>query len=336
MSYPYETIESFVKRLKNLPPTDYVNVKVKFNSMSLLSVNETGTIKRLWVYDINQEWNCLYLHDGKTLVSEILETLEPLVEKRGSSLLENTNLKLIKSDCFETCQVHSIVPFKETDYTKTHIFTKEHHMKWQEIEFNKNLEQFTKLTDSNQAVLIEYLKLCCSKYPELTIYYIDSKVFVTFENLLEHWKFVRKESFVEITENFFVCCYTIKYLEEMEEKRLEKIKREEEEKLKEELLEKIKKEELETQEKLLKEQEQLKKEQQEAQAKKEQGPKWYRVNYLLYTEEEMRVKYPKVPFGIIQKLFTEQGIAAADDRKFLHCSNENQKLFMQLVQLLDN
>ena len=315
--YEYETISSFVEKLKTLSPTDYINVAVNLCNILYIHCNDDGLIQRSFIYGIDN-WNSLYLLPGKTLISDALKTLEPLIEKKGSCLIElyvNTNrsYQLINSNTLDVIKTYAIVPLQNNDINvrKTHIFTEEHHVKWQKDDFLKNLEHFTKLTKNNKRMLHDYLETCCIDYPKLDIYVIDTEVFTDFESIKECIDNINEDAkkyFVN-KENLWICSNNIKELEHI-------INRDEEAKDKEE-------QELESK---------LKQE-----AKQKEPRIFYRVGFMPYTEPQICEKYPKMPFEMIVKMFTiKVEYLNFNGEKEIVLSCPDYVMFEKLVEILSS
>ena len=341
--YDYETISSFVEKLKTLPAEDEINIEICSYNKVFIDCNDKGLIQRHYADD---KWNSLYLTPGKTRVSEALKVLEPLTEKNGSCLIEfytDGLYKLINRNSMGIQKTHTIVPFEYNDLNvrKTHIFTEEQYMKWQKQEFYKNLEHFMKLTKNDENMLCDYLIKCCVDYPKLDIYIVDTEVFTAFEDVKERFSKLEKKHFVKDLNVKNLSFFAFSSITSFETKAK---KKEDEEANMKEYLERMEKEKKKVEEAEKEKQEKARQTELEEKASLVQFSSnvpqgtpeiFYRDSLYPYTEKQMRKRYPKVPFELIVRMFTNKKEYLNDKKeKEIIMSCPDYVKFIELVQIM--
>ena len=342
--YKYETISSFVTRLKTLRGEDKINI----NSTSIYFKNieyndKLEIIDNKWK-GTAAKWNVVYVQIGTATISQVIKLLEPHVEKNASALIQiyfdEKTSKLIKSGGETSVTTYTITTLdtKEMDPTKTHIVSDDVLRITSKKEFDEKIEKYNALTENNAFLLKQYLIVICKLYPLLSIYVIGIKVFTSFDGVKNEFPHIIQLDgyFEKKSENLWFCYYFIAQLTEfnniaMKEKEKEKEKEKQEkekmekgkqekkeqerlakEKEEKEEQERLAKEAKEEQERLAKEKEAKEKAEKEGEEKKKsEEPEtilWYEIGGAQLSEAALKVKYSKIPFEIIQKCFSERKI----------------------------
>lgn len=218
----YATISSLVYQLKTYKSSALTNFDVVNHTFNTLVHDVNGYYA---MCATKEDFNVIYFPpNGKSTIKEVLNILEPLVEKHGDAIIKTYpgynacivgNTKHIVDD-----HIHFVfLPFTDEILSKTHLVES---AKMEEEKFNllDKVYKLNKVTGNDKDLLEAFLiKMLGTGSSKLTIYLIGTNLHFDFKHVIKRFPNIEegilKSVFIGKGNNLFVCSKTLEELEEM-------------------------------------------------------------------------------------------------------------------------
>lgn len=214
----YMTILSLTKELAKEKPDKKVSLS-KYIATNKLVWTDISS-KHYWESHSDKEFEILCFSRGTSLISEILDILEPLVKDHGEAVVEIYGIGIIekcKTVDSETIDF-DFLPSNDETWSKT-PFAAKAKKRYQQNELSSNVLKFNTVTGNDEELLIGYLTKMLNSQFNLTVYLIGITIYFGFKQIKCLFPYIPKEelgSFFILNRNsLFVSNKTFQELEDM-------------------------------------------------------------------------------------------------------------------------
>lgn len=202
MPFPYETIETFVAKLKTLKQDQHVNFDVDVRQYANTVCNN-GIVSGTHV-DPAGKWKSIafLINTPGSKVSQVVEYLEPLIPTYGNAIVSliHQNNKLspflfVDSTTFDTSYTFLSLGGGDTDHETWGTIQKWNNSHFamvakidaEKSEIIEKANKFNNLVDNNEDMFTKYVEVhLAPKYPHIQMFTYNCKIFFNSYEIVEH------------------------------------------------------------------------------------------------------------------------------------------------------